>query len=51
MGLVWQPKGKKEDVVNKNEEIPEFIEKKIKSWLELFKPQNFLENCPPSLHI
>ena len=31
MRLVWQPKGKKEDVVNKNEEIPEFIEKKIKS--------------------
>nr|ADI18931.1 hypothetical protein [uncultured SAR11 cluster bacterium HF0010_09O16] len=31
MGLVWQPKGKKEDVVNKNEEIPDFIEKKIKS--------------------
>jgi len=28
---VWQPKGKKEDVVNKNEEIPDFIEKKIKS--------------------
>tara|TARA_B100000965_G_C19590732_1_gene757846 strand:- start:1317 stop:1835 length:519 start_codon:yes stop_codon:yes gene_type:complete len=31
MGLVWQPKGKKEEMVNKNEEIPEFIEKKIKS--------------------
>ena len=31
MGLVWQPKGKKEDIVNKNEEIPNFIEKKIKS--------------------
>ena len=24
-------KGKKEDIVNKNEEIPDFIEKKIKS--------------------
>jgi len=31
MGLVWQPKGKKEDIVNKNDEVPEFIEKKIKS--------------------
>ena len=31
MGLVWQPKGKKEDDVNKNEEIPDFIEKKIKT--------------------
>ena len=31
MGLVWQPKGKKEDIVNKSDEVPEFIEKKIKS--------------------
>ncbi|MDA9233782.1 hypothetical protein N9O80_00975 [Candidatus Pelagibacter sp.] len=27
----FQPKGKKEDVVNKDDEIPKFIEKKIKS--------------------
>ena len=31
MALVWQPKGKKEDVINKNDEVPEFIEKKVKS--------------------
>ncbi len=30
MGLVWQPKGKKEDLVEKDE-VPQFIEKKIKS--------------------
>ncbi len=30
MGLVWQPKGKKEDLVDKDE-VPQFIEKKIKS--------------------
>ena len=27
----FQPKGKKEDVINKDDEIPKFIEKKIKS--------------------
>ena len=31
MGLVWQPKGKKDDVVEKDDEVPQFIEKKIKS--------------------
>ena len=29
--VVFQPKGKKEDVVDKNDEMPKFIEKKIKS--------------------
>ena len=29
--LVFQPKGKKENVADKDEEIPKFIEKKIKS--------------------
>ena len=29
--IVFQPKGKKEDVLDKNEEMPKFIEKKIKS--------------------
>ncbi len=29
--IVFQPKGKKEDVVDKDEEMPKFIEKKIKS--------------------
>lgn len=29
--VVFQPKGKKEDVVEKDEEVPKFIEKKIKS--------------------
>ena len=29
--IVFQPKGKKEDVVDKDEEVPKFIEKKIKS--------------------
>ena len=31
MGIVWQPKGKKEEVVNKEDEVPQFIENKIKS--------------------
>ena len=31
MGLVWQPKGKKDDVVEKDDDVPQFIEKKIKS--------------------
>ena len=31
MGLVWQPKGRKDDVVEKDDEVPQFIEKKIKS--------------------
>tara|TARA_B100000575_G_scaffold73502_1_gene57175 strand:- start:1275 stop:1790 length:516 start_codon:yes stop_codon:yes gene_type:complete len=31
MGLVWQPKGKKDDIVDKEDEVPQFIEKKIKS--------------------
>ena len=29
--IVFQPKGKKEEVVDKDEEMPKFIEKKIKS--------------------
>ena len=29
--IVFQPKGKKEDVLDKDEEMPKFIEKKIKS--------------------
>ncbi len=29
--IVFQPKGKKEDVTEKNDEVPKFIEKKIKS--------------------
>ena len=29
--IVFQPKGKKEDVVDKENEVPKFIEKKIKS--------------------
>ena len=29
--IVFQPKGKKEDVVDKDDEVPQFIEKKIKS--------------------
>ena len=29
--IIFQPKGKKEDVVDKEDEVPQFIEKKIKS--------------------
>jgi len=29
--IIFQPKGKKEDVVEKDDEVPQFIEKKIKS--------------------
>ncbi len=29
--IVFQPKGKKEDVIDKNDDVPKFIEKKIKS--------------------
>ena len=29
--IVFQPKGKKEDIVDKDEEVPKFIEKKVKS--------------------
>ena len=29
--VIFQPKGKKEEVVDKNDEVPQFIEKKIKS--------------------
>ena len=29
--IVFQPKGKKEDVVDKDDEVPKFIEKKIKT--------------------
>ena len=29
--IVFQPKGKKEDVVDKNDDVPKFIEKKVKS--------------------
>jgi len=28
---VFQPKGKKEDVIEKEDDVPQFIEKKIKS--------------------
>ena len=29
--IIFQPKNKKEDVVNKDDEVPQFLEKKIKS--------------------
>ena len=29
--IVFQPKGKKEETIEKDEEMPKFIEKKIKS--------------------
>ena len=29
--MVFQPKGKKEDIIEKEDEVPQFIEKKIKS--------------------
>ena len=29
--VIFQPKGKKEDVVDKDDDVPQFIEKKIKS--------------------
>ena len=29
--IVFQPKGKKEDVIEKEDDVPQFIEKKIKS--------------------
>ena len=29
--IVFQPKGKKEDVVDKDDEMPKFIQKKVKS--------------------
>ena len=29
--IVFQPKGKKEDIIEKEDEVPQFIEKKIKS--------------------
>ena len=29
--IVFQPKGKKEDIVDKDDEVPKFIEKKVKS--------------------
>tara|TARA_X000000368_G_scaffold341628_1_gene280025 strand:+ start:302 stop:793 length:492 start_codon:yes stop_codon:yes gene_type:complete len=29
--IVFQPKGKKEDVIDKEDEVPQFIEKKVKS--------------------
>ena len=29
--IIFQPKGKKEDVVSKDDEVPQFLEKKIKS--------------------
>ena len=29
--IVFQPKGKKEDIADKDEEVPKFIEKKVKS--------------------
>ena len=31
MHSVWQPRNKKEDVLDKDDEVPKFIEKKIKS--------------------
>ena len=29
--VVFQPKGKKDEVIEKDDEVPQFIEKKIKS--------------------
>ena len=29
--IVFQPKGKKDEIVDKNDEVPKFLEKKIKS--------------------
>ena len=29
--IVFQPKGKKEDVIDKEDDVPKFIEKKVKS--------------------
>ena len=29
--IVFQPKGKKDEVVEKEDEVPKFIEKKVKS--------------------
>ena len=29
--IVFQPKGKKDEVIDKEEEVPKFIEKKVKS--------------------
>ena len=29
--VVFQPRGKKEDVIEKDDEVPKFIEKKVKS--------------------
>ena len=29
--IIFQPKGKKEDITDKDDEVPKFIEKKIKS--------------------
>ena len=29
--MVFQPKGKKDDIVDKEDEVPKFIEKKVKS--------------------
>ena len=29
--IIFQPKSKKEDIADKDEEVPKFIEKKIKS--------------------
>ena len=31
MHSVWQPRNKKEDVLDKDDDVPKFIEKKIKS--------------------
>jgi len=31
MGFVWQQKSSKEDIINKEDDVPQFIEKKIKS--------------------
>jgi len=29
--VVFQPKGKKEDIIDKDDDMPKFIEKKVKS--------------------
>ena len=29
--IVFQPKGKKEDIIDKEDDVPKFIEKKVKS--------------------
>ena len=39
--IVFQPKGKKDDVVDKDDEVPKFIEKKVKICLIYFNIFSF----------